>query len=295
MNNDMKNLLQSNVLYMVKKYLVITVACIIYSAGISLFVDPNHMAPGGFTGLAVILSKILPLETGTIYFLLNIPVIVLGVWKFGWKFTISTLYAIFVATVGINSMAILGAATTEPILGAVFGGALIAVGIGLVFRNSATTGGIDIIVKCLRQKIPHLKTGTLMLIIDALIVCLSSVVFGDINSVLYSVIAVLTTSYVLDIVLYGRDEAKLIYIISDKSEEITERMLKEIELGITLLKGSGAYENKEKKIIMCVVRKQSAHKVEEVVKQEDASAFMIITSATEIFGEGYKSYFGEIL
>ena len=295
MNNDMKNLLQSNGLYMVKKYLVITVACIIYSAGISLFVDPNHMAPGGFTGLAVILSKILPLETGTIYFLLNIPVIILGVWKFGWKFTISTLYAIFVATVGINSMAILGAATTEPILGAVFGGALIAVGIGLVFRNSATTGGIDIIVKCIRKKIPHLKTGTLMLIIDALIVCLSGVVFGDINSVLYSVIAVLTTSYVLDIVLYGRDEAKLIYIISDKSEEITERMLKEIELGITLLKGSGAYENKEKKIIMCVVRKQSAHKVEEVVKQEDASAFMIITSATEIFGEGYKSYFGEIL
>ena len=291
----MKNLLQSNGLYMVKKYLVITVACIIYGAGISLFVDPNHMAPGGFTGLAVILSKILPLETGTIYFLLNIPVIVLGVWKFGWKFAISTLYAILVATVGINSMAILGAATTEPILGAVFGGALIAVGIGLVFRNSATTGGIDIIVKCLRQKIPHLKTGTLMLIIDALIVCLSGVVFGDINSVLYSVIAVLTTSYVLDIVLYGRDEAKLIYVISDKSEEITERMLKEIELGITLLKGSGAYENKEKKIIMCVARKQSAHKVEEVVKQEDASAFMIITSATEIFGEGYKSYYGEIL
>ena len=190
----MKNLLQSNGLYMVKKYLVITVACIIYGAGISLFVDPNHMAPGGFTGLAVILSKILPLETGTIYFLLNIPVIVLGVWKFGWKFAISTLYAILVATVGINSMAILGAATTEPILGALFGGALIAVGIGLVFRNSATTGGIDIIVKCLRQKIPHLKTGTLMLIIDALIVCLSGVVFGDINSVVYSVIAVLTTS-----------------------------------------------------------------------------------------------------
>ena len=95
--------------------------------------------------------------------------------------------------------------------------------------------------------------------------------------------------------MYGRDEAKLIYVISDKSEEITERMLKEIELGITLLKGSGAYENKEKKIIMCVARKQSAHKVEEVVKQEDASAFMIITSATEIFGEGYKSYYGEIL
>lgn len=291
----MRKILQNKSVHTAKKYLVITMACLIYGAGISLFIDPNNMAPGGFTGLAVILSRILPLETGTIYLILNIPVIILGIWKFGWKFTASTLYAILVVSVGTNGMAAFGAATTEPLLGAIFGGVLIAVGIGFVFRNSATTGGIDIIVKCLRQKIPHLKTGTLMLMIDAVIVCLSGVVFGDINSVLYSIIAVFTTSYVLDIVLYGRDEAKLIYIISDKSEEMTARMLKEIDIGVTLLEGSGAYENKEKKIIMCVVRKQLAHKVEEVVKQEDTSAFMIITNATEIYGEGYKSYFGEIL
>lgn len=253
------------------------------------------MAPGGFTGLSVILSRICPLETGTIYLILNIPVIMLGIWKFGWKFTTSTLYAIFVVSIATNSIAACGAATTEPLLGAVFGGALIAVGIGLVFRNSATTGGVDIIVKCLRQKIPHLKTGTLMLMIDAVIVSLSGVIFGNIDSVLYSIIAALTTSYVLDIVLYGHDEAKLIYIISDRSEKLTERMLLEIDIGVTLLEGSGAYENKEKKVMMCVVRKQLAHKVEEVVRQEDSSAFMIITNATEIYGEGYKSYFGEIL
>ncbi len=291
----MKNILQNKGVHTAKKYMVITIACLIYGAGISLFIDPNNMAPGGFTGLAVILSRILPLETGTLYLMLNIPVIILGIWKFGWKFTASTLYAIFVVAMGTNGMSAFGAATTEPLLGAVFGGVLIAVGIGMVFRNSATTGGIDIIVKCLRQKIPHLKTGTLMLMIDAVIVCLSGVVFSDINSVLYSIIAVFTTSYVLDIVLYGHDEAKLIYIISDKSKEMTARMLKEIDMGVTLLEGSGAYENREKKIIMCVVRKQLAHKVEEVVKQEDASAFMIITNATEIYGEGYKSYFGEIL
>ncbi len=291
----MRNILQNKSVHTAKQYLVITIACLVYGAGISLFIDPNNMAPGGFTGLAVILSRILPLETGTIYLILNIPIIFLGIRKFGWKFTASTLYAILVVSVGTNGMSGYGAATTEPLLGAIFGGVLIAVGIGFVFRNSATTGGIDIIVKCMRQKIPHLKTGTLMLMLDAVIVCLSGVVFGDINSVLYSVIAVFTTSYVLDMVLYGRDEAKLIYIISDKSEKITARMLKEIDMGVTLLEGSGAYENKEKKIIMCVVRKQLAHKVEEVVKQEDASAFMIITSATEIYGEGYKSYFGEIL
>lgn len=291
----MQDFLQKRSVHTAKRYFMITVACLIYAAGISLFIDPNDMAPGGFTGLSVILSRICPLETGTIYLILNIPVIMLGIWKFGWKFTTSTLYAIFVVSIATNSIAACGAATTEPLLGAVFGGALIAVGIGLVFRNSATTGGVDIIVKCLRQKIPHLKTGTLMLMIDAVIVSLSGVIFGNIDSVLYSIIAALTTSYVLDIVLYGHDEAKLIYIISDRSEKLTERMLLEIDIGVTLLEGSGAYENKEKKVMMCVVRKQLAHKVEEVVRQEDSSAFMIITNATEIYGEGYKSYFGEIL
>lgn len=287
--------LKIKTLHTVKKYLIITIACIIYGAGISLFIDPNHMAPGGFTGLAVILNKILLVETGTLYLLLNIPVIILGIYKFGFKFTGSTLYAILVVSAATNSMSYLKAATREPFLGAVFGGCFIAVGMGYVFRNGATTGGVDIIIKCLRQKIPHLRTGTIMLIIDAGIVSLSGVIFGNVNSVFYSIISVITTSYILDKILYGHDEAKLIYIISDNSKEITEKILKENEIGVTLLEGSGAYENKAKKIIMCVVRKQLAHKVEEVVKEEDESAFMIITSATEIYGEGYKSYFGEIL
>lgn len=278
-----------------KKILIVTIACVIYGAGISLFVDPNDLAPGGFTGLSVMLNRLVSLETGSIYMLLNIPVICLGIWKFGWKFTVSTLYAILAVSVATNVFSAMEPATRVPILGAVFGGILIAVGMGLVLRNSATTGGVDIIIKCLRQKFPHMKTGTLMLIIDAAIISLSGLVFGNLDSVLYSIIAAVATSIVLDMVLYGRDGAKLIYIISDQSEEITARILGEIDIGVTHLCGIGAYENKEKKVIMCVVRKQLTHKVEEVVKQEDSSAFMIITSATEIYGQGYKSYFGEIL
>lgn len=279
----------------VKKFLVVTIACIIYGAGISLFVDPNDLAPGGFTGLSVMLNRLVPLETGSIYMLLNIPVICLGIWKFGWKFTVSTLYAILTVSAATNVFSKMEPATRVPILGAVFGGILIAVGMGLVHRNSATTGGVDIIIKCLRQKFPHMKTGTLMLIMDAAIISLSGLVFGNLDSVLYSIIAAVATSVVLDMVLYGRDGAKLIYIISDQSDTITARILGEIDIGVTHLSGTGAYENKEKKVIMCVVRKPLAHKVEEVVKQEDSSAFMIITSATEIYGQGYKSYFGEIL
>lgn len=287
----MKHKLRRNI----KKYVIITIACFIYGAGISLFIDPNNLAPGGFTGLSVMISRLLPVETGTLYLILNIPVIILGIWKFGWRFTASTLYAIFAVSIATNLFVNLEPVTRQPILGAGFGGVLIAVGMGMVLRNSATTGGTDIIIKCLRQKIPHLKTGTLMLMIDAVIIGLSGVVFGNLESVLYSIIATGTTSVVLDMVLYGRDEAKLIYIISDKSQSIAPRILSELDIGVTYLEGSGAYMNKEKKIIMCVVKKQLAYKVEQIVKEEDTLAFMIISSASEIYGEGFKSYFGEVL
>ena len=134
-----------------------------------------------------------------------------------------------------------------------------------------------------------------MLFIDAVIVSISGMVFGNLNSVLYSIVALFATSYVLDIILYGHEEARLIYIISDNSDIMTRRILEEMETGVTLLEGYGAYEKKEKRIVMCVVKKQMAHRVEEIVKQEDATAFMIITSASQIYGEGYKSYFGEII
>ena len=281
--------------FSVKKYMMITLSCVIYGIGISLFVDPNNLAPGGFTGLSVMINRMLPLETGTIYLILNIPVILLGIWKFGWRFTLSTLYAILIVSISTNVLGYMEPITEETLLGALFGGTLIGVGMGLVLRNSATTGGTDIIIKCLRQRYPHMKTGSLMLILDAVIIGFSGLVFHNFNSVLYSIISVAVTSIVLDLVLYGRDGAKLVYIISDRSEVITARILDEINIGVTYLEGSGAYENREKKVILCVVKKPLAHKVEEIVRQEDHRAFMIISSASEIYGEGYKSYFGEVL
>ncbi len=281
--------------FYIKKYVAITFACVLYGVGISLFVDPNDLAPGGFTGLSVMLNRLISVETGTVYLLLNIPVIFLGVWKFGWRFTVSTLYAIVMVSVFTNLFAMLRPITLEPLLGAVFGGILNGASLGLVLRSSATTGGTDIIVKCLRQRFPHLKTGSLMLMLDAFIIGMSGFVFGNLDSVLYSIVSVIATSMVMDMVLYGRDGAKLIYIISDKAEAITPRILKDLDVGVTYLEGSGAYKNVEKKVIMCVVKKQVAHKLEEIVKQEDSSAFMIVSSASEIYGEGYKSYFGELI
>lgn len=274
-------------------YIIILAASFLYAVGVSLFIDPNNLAPGGVTGIAIILSRMIPLETGSLILIVNIPIIFLGMYKFGTRFIISTIFAIIMTSFFTNLLAPFGPVTNDILLAALAGSVLIAVSVGTIFKRGATTGGTDIIIKCFRLKFPHLKTGRLFFIMDAIVVIISAFVFRDIDSALYAGIAVVVTSLVMDVVLYGRDGAKLIYIISDFSAQMTDRILAELDIGVTHLKGTGAYSMKDKQIIMCVVRKPLAPRVEEIVKEEDADAFMIVTSATEIFGEGYKSYFSE--
>ncbi len=166
-----------------------------------------------------------------------------------------------------------------------------AVGLGLVFKAGATTGGTDIIVKLLRIRFPYLKTGVLFLITDAVVVIISGFVFRNVDVALYAGLVIVINSFLLDMVLYGRDGAKLIFIISDRSDNITERLLDEIDTGVTHISGMGAYGGKEKQIIMCVVKKTVSPEIEDIVRQEDPESFMIVTSASEIFGEGYKNIF----
>lgn len=266
-----------------------------YAAAISLLLDPNNLAPGGVSGISIILNRLFSISTGTLIFILNIPIMLLGLWKLGGKLIVSTVYCIIVTSVFTDLLSPLGPVTKEPLLAALAGAVLAAVGMGGVFKAGATTGGTDIIVKVLRLKMPHIKTGALYLVLDAVVVIASAFVFKDIDRALYAGITVFVASFVLDMVLYGRDGAKLIYIISDHAEKITARLLEELDIGVTYINGQGAYSGKEKKVIMCVMRKQLAPRAEAIIKEEDPEAFMIVTSATEIFGEGYKSYFSEKL
>lgn len=279
----------------VKDYLLITVACVFYSVGISMFLDPNSLAPGGVTGIAIILNRLIQVETGTLILLINIPILIFGAWKFGLRFSLSTIYSTVLISLFTNLLSGVKVVTTDPLLAALVGGSLSAIGIGWVFKAGATTGGTDIIIKFLRVKMPHLRTGGLFLAMDVVIVALSAFVFKDVDVALYAGLTVFVISLVLDLVLYGRDEAKLMFIISDKSEEITRRLLEELDIGVTHMRGAGAFSGKEKQVILCAAKKSTAPKTEVIVKEEDPQAFMIITSATEIYGEGYKSYFSEKL
>ncbi len=279
----------------VMDYLLITMSAFVYAVAVSLFLDPNNLAPGGVTGIAIILNRVFNVNTGLLIFIINIPILLLGMWKFGIRFIISTIYCTIMISLFTDLFGMIGAVTADPLLASIAGGVLMAVALGGSFKAGATSGGTDIIVKLLRKRFPHVRTGFLFLLTDIIIVTASAFVFRDIDRALYAGITVFITSFVLDIVLYGRDGAKLIYIISDHSEKITTRLLEELDIGVTFIEGQGAYSKKEKRVIMCVMKKQIAPLAEEIVKNEDVNAFMIVTSATEIFGEGYKSYFGDKL
>ncbi|MDE7224027.1 MAG: YitT family protein, partial [Acetatifactor sp.] len=191
----------------IRDYLLITVSCIIYSAAVSLFLDPNSLAPGGVTGIAIILNRLIPVETGTLILLINIPILLLGAWKFGIRFSLSTIYSTVLISLFTNLFACVEVVTRDPLLASLAGSTLTAIGIGGVFKAGATTGGTDIVVKILRVKMPHLKTGGLFLAIDAVIVAASAFVFKDIDVALYAGLTVFVISLVLDLVLYGKDEA----------------------------------------------------------------------------------------
>lgn len=276
-------------------YILITLSSFVYAVAVSLFLDPNSLAPGGVTGIAIILNRVFNINTGMLILFINIPILLLGMWKFGFRFIISTIYCTVMISVFTDLLGVIGAVTTDPLLASLTGAVLMAVGMGGIFKAGSTSGGTDIIIKLLRQRFPHLKTGFLFFITDVLIVTASAFVFQNIDRALYAGITVFVSSFVLDMVLYGRDGAKLIFIISDESEKITNRLLEELDIGVTFIEGQGAFSRREKRVIMCVMRKQIAPMAEAIVKEEDARAFMIVTSATEIFGEGYKSYFGDKL
>ncbi len=276
----------------VRDYLLITLGSVIYAAGISMFLDPNSIAPGGVSGIAIIINHFVkPLSVGMIIIILNVPIMVIGVIKFGFRFLTSSIYAIAVSSAAMEIFSrTVGCLTDNLFLAAVAGGALQAVGIGLVFRVGATTGGTDIIVRLIHQKFRYVKTGNIFLLIDGVIITASGIVFKNLDIALYAALSLFVYMSLFNSVLYGGDEARLVYIISSKRDRITSRIMTELDAGATILNGKGAYTGQEREVLMAVLRMRSMPEARDIVREEDKNAFMIVTKATSVFGEGFKSH-----
>ncbi|MDD6044025.1 MAG: YitT family protein [Clostridia bacterium] len=275
------------------RYIAIIAGCLIYAAGIAIFLDPNDLAPGGITGIAIMISYATSIPTGTLVLIINIPLLIIGAKRFGKSFLMYTVVSTVLSSFMINWLSAVRVGIEDKLLCGIVGGVLMAIGMGIVFKCGGTTGGSDILVKLLRLKYRHLRTGTLFAITDTVIVAISAIVFGNIENALYAGIALVISSMVMDLVLYGPDEAKSLFIISDRAKQVADRILSELDIGVTYLQGKGAYSGAEKQVLLCAMRKALFPKVRQIVQQEDPDAFMIVSSATEIFGEGFKDHFTE--
>ncbi len=261
----------------------------VYSSAVTLFISPNEFSPGGFTGIATLLNFWLNLPSGIFLLILNIPVLILGFVKFGGFFIVKTAIATLLVSFSLTLTDLcLSGVHIDKILAAVFGGIMMGAGLSLILLRGATTGGIDIIAKLINKKARHLTVGKLILIFDGFVITLATIVYRNIESALYSVIAIYATSVVMDKILYGSDKGKIIYIVTDFWKEICSDINIILGRGVTLLQGKGAYTGTDKTVIFCSVRRHEVSAIYEITDKYDKNAFIIISDAGEIVGEGFK-------
>lgn len=262
----------------------------IYSVAVLLFLTENEISPGGLTGIATILNYLFSLPIGTVVFILNIPLLAAGFIKFGGVFIVKTAVATAVMSLTLDiSGVFMPKMKIDPILAALFGGLLMGLGISLFMLRGATTGGTDIIAKLINRKFPHLTVGRLMLAADAAVVGLSALVYKNMESALYAVIAIYASSRVMDLILYGADRGKIIYVITDNAKELSDSIMSLINRGVTLLDVTGAYTGTKRQMLMCTVRRHEVAAVCRLATSCDKNAFIIVGEAGEVLGEGFKT------
>ncbi len=272
-------------------FLFMFIGTSIYALSVNMLTAPNNIAPGGITGIATMLNYLFNTPIGTMILILNIPIIIWAVVEIGYKLVLKTSVAIVLSSITIDVFALfLPAYHGDPILVAIFAGVGEGVGLSLVFMRGATTGGSDMIARLLNKRIRFMSIGKLMLAVDGAIIVSSAFVFSSVESAMYACIVVFVATKIIDSILYGTDlgTGKVFFIISKKTEEISDRILNEMDRGVTFLKSRGGYSKTDGEILLCAVRRFEIFKIHQIIRQEDKDAFVIVGDAGEITGEGFK-------
>ncbi len=272
-------------------YIVIAIGAFIFSFGIAMFTSPNNIAPGGVSGIGTMLNHLFNIPIGSVIIAVNIPLFIFSFKKFGRSFFKKSLFATFLTSSLIDILPFILEKhyVYSPLLASIFGGVSIGVGVGIIFLRGGTTGGADILAKLIRLKYPHFSLGTLVFIIDAIIVISTLFVYGSIEALLYSTVSFFVTSRAVDAIIFGAARSKMLLIITTKPQEISKRIMNDVEHGVTLIPAFGGYTNEEKTILLSVVRPNEVAEINKIVKEIDRSAFTIITESNEVLGYGFQN------
>ncbi|SET06087.1 Uncharacterized membrane-anchored protein YitT, contains DUF161 and DUF2179 domains [Natronincola peptidivorans] len=276
----------------VVEYVGITVGCALMALSLNFFLKPNTVAPGGVTGLAIVIEELTGIPLDITNLAINIPLFLGGLAVLGKTFGVKTAYSILMLSAFIRFFIILfgeGAMITHDILlASIYGGVLLGVGLGAVFRFGGTTGGTDLAGAILNNYFPNMSTAKLMMILDLMVVAVAGIVGQNIETSLYSVIALYIMVKLADFIVEDLSYSKAFYIISKDSDVIGKRIIEEIGRGVTALEGRGFYTGTKKDVLMCVVNRAQVAKLKKIVYEIDKKAFIMVTTIHEVLGEGFK-------
>ena len=271
------------------KYGKITLGSILTAIAIDCLLQPNFLAVGGVSGLAVVLHHVFGFSTGVITLLINIPLFVLGRKYEGKRFLIRTVYATVVLSLAIDAFSVLPTLTNDLFPSSVFGGFLMGLGMGMVITESASTGGTDIVAKLMKNIFKGVSIGKLLLMIDMAVIAFATLVFKSAEIGFYSAVALFVSTYMIDKTIEGGSFAKTVFIVSDKFIEISGDITGKLNRGVTGLSGVGMYSGEEKTVLMCTLRQREIPFLKRIVEENDKSAFLILTDVREVLGEGFRN------
>lgn len=262
--------------------------CALMGFATSQFLLPNQLSTGGFSGIATILYYLLNINMGLSTILLNIPFLILAYIKLGKGFIIRAISGTLLLAFFLSIFEKLGPLTEDRFLGCVYGGIIMGLGTAFVLRAEASTGGSDLIMSVVKKYRPTVRSSTVIVVIDTIIVTLNVIFFRMIEIGLYSALAIYIMGKIIDIVFEGINFSKMMIIVSEKYQEISDVISKEAKRGITALYGKGMYTGSKKTILLCVTSRGEVAKIRKLIEKIDSEVFLIITNAREVFGKGFK-------
>ena len=275
----------------IKKFIIEVIGTIVgasvMAAGVSFFLLPNQLSSGGFSGIATIVYYLLHIPMGVTILVLNMPIFLFAIYKLGKGFFTKSLIGTVSLSVFIDLFDKFNSLTQDRFLACIYGGILIGLGTAIILKVNSSTGGTDLVGNIVRQYNGNIRIGTIITMIDTIIVILNVIFFREIEIGLYSAIAKYLMGKIIDIFFEGIYFTKV--IISDKNEQIAERIGNIIKRGTTGLYGKGMYTNQEKLVLVCAASRGDVARVKQIAKEIDSRCFIIISNAREVFGEGFKN------
>jgi len=267
------------------------VGCALFALGFDLFLLPGGMNAGGLSGLAMVFVHLTDLgSVGMITALLNIPLFIIAGMKIGKKFFVGSFIGMAFSSVFIDLLASIPVPEVEPLLGALYGGLICGAGLGFVFAAGVSTGGSDIIVRLLKLKYRNVPIGVISMCFDAVVAVLTGIVYQDVNSALYTGIAIFVSGKVIDMVVYSFDYSEVALIITKEYDRVALTISDKLGRGATFLHGEGTYSGNDTKVVLTAVKKQQLAELKELVVAIDPDAFIIVQEAHQVLGDGFIRY-----